>query len=115
MEAKYMALTHATRKAIWLRQLLSELGLPPSSPTPLHVDNQAAQSYANNQDFHMRTKHIDIRHHFCRDKVKSGEITTPYIHTDENLADLFTKALPTPRHHALVKRLGLVSGVEGES
>ena len=115
MEAEYMALTHATREAIWLRSSLTELHFPPTSATPIYVDNQAAISFANNQDFHMRTKHIDIRHHFCREKIASGEITINYIHTSDNLADLFTKALPTPRHQDLVKRLALSAGVEEES
>ena len=115
MEAEYMALTHATREAIWLRSCLSKLHLPQSSATPIHVDNQAAISFANAQDFHMRTKHIDICHHFCREKIASGEIAISYINTTDNLADLFTKALPTPRHRDLVKKLGLTAGVEEES
>jgi len=115
MEAEYMALTHATREAIWLQTSLAELHLTPSSATPIHVDNQAAISFANTQDFHMRTKHIDIQHHFCRKKIASGEISIAYVHTNDNLADLFTKALPTPRHQDLVKRLSLSAGVEEEN
>jgi hypothetical protein len=115
MEAEYMAMTHATREAIWLRALLTEIGVPQHAPTVLHVDNQAALAFSQNRDFHMRTKHIAIRHYFCRDAVKNGDIAPQYIHTDRNLADLFTKALPAPRHRALVSQLGLAPGAEGES
>jgi len=107
MEAEYMALTHTIREVIWLRHLLSELSLTQKGPTEVLVDNQAALAYANSQDFHMRTKHIDIRHHFCREKIESGEIFTNYIHTSENVADLFTKGLSTPQHQALLRLLDL--------
>ena len=115
MEAEYMALTHATCEAIWLRKVLAELGAPQSNPTILHVDNQAALAFAKNQDFHTRTKHIAIHHHFCRDAVKNGDIEPQYIHTDSNLADIFTKALSAPRHLALVPELHLDTSAEGES
>ena len=115
MEAEYMALTHATREAIWLRAVLAELGAPQTSPTVLHVDNQATLAFAKNQDLHSRTKHIAIRHFFCCDAVKNGDIDPCYIHTDNNLADIFTKALPAPRHLDLVSRLNLSVGAEGES
>lgn len=107
MEAEYMAISHAAREAIWLRNLISELGLSIAEPTEINVDNQAAISFANDEAIHPRTKHIDIRHHFCRDKVTSGEIRTNYISTDENSADIFTKSLSAPRHTSLCQLVGM--------
>ena len=67
MEAEYMALTHSSREAIWLRRLLDEVGLPQDRPTTIHVDNQGAIAFAQNPVHHGRSKHIDLRHHFVRD------------------------------------------------
>jgi hypothetical protein len=66
-EVEYIAAAHAsdtTKEVIWLRRLLTDLGLDLDSPTTLHVDNQSAIATARNPEFHDRTKHIEIRHHF---------------------------------------------------
>ena len=107
MEAEYMAESLATRQIIWLRTLTAELGIPYSGPTILNVDNQGAIAYSNNAINHGRTKHIDIQHHFVREKVISHEVDIRYCATDDNLADLLTKALPRPKHDDFVKRLGM--------
>ena len=64
MEAKYMAVTTATHKAIWLRQLVSELGIDTIGPMPIHVDNRAAIKLTKDSKFHAHTKHINIKHHY---------------------------------------------------
>lgn len=107
MEAEYMALSYATREAIWLRNLLGELGLVQGEPTQIYVDNQGTISFAKSQDFHGRSKHIDIRHHFVRECIARQDIEVLYRSTDVNLADIFTKALPRERFNALMSLLGL--------
>ena len=57
MEAEYMAVAAATREAIWLRQLVSELGIDTVGPTPIHVDNRAAIELTKDSKFHARAKH----------------------------------------------------------
>ena len=107
MEAEYMAESLATRQVIWLRTLTAELGIPYSGPTILKVDNQGAIAYSYNAINHGRTKHIDIQHHFVREKIISREVDIQYCATDDNLADLLTKALPKPKHEDFVNRLGM--------
>jgi hypothetical protein len=107
MEAEYMAESLAARQVIWLWTLPTELGIPYPGPTTLHVDNQGAINYSNNAINHGRTKHIDIQHHFVREKLVSNEMQLQYCATDDNLADIFTKALPKPKHDDLVTRLGM--------
>ena len=63
-EAEYVSTTQAAQEAIYLRTLLSELNLPPSSPTWLQCDNQSAISLTKSPIAHSRLKHIDIQHHF---------------------------------------------------
>src|ERR1700678_2223686 len=79
----------------------------------LNVDNQGAINYSMNAINHSRTKHIDIQHHFVHEKLVSNEIEIQYCATENNLADLFTKALPKPRHEDLAKRLGMAEGSRG--
>jgi hypothetical protein len=93
-EAKYVAATHAAKEAIWLCQLLSDIH--PSAPTciPLHCNNQAAIKLATNDNYHVRTKHIDMHYRFICQTVKQGVIALAYCPTEDMVADVLTKALP---------------------
>ena len=107
LEAEYMAESLTARQVIWLRMVLAELGFRLAKPTTLMVDNQGAISYSTNPVHHARTKHIDIQHHFVREKIVSNEIEIQHCATDDNLADLLTKALPAPKHQEFVRRMGM--------
>ena len=72
--------------------MLTEIKVKFKTPV-LHVDNQGAIALAQNRVNHQRTKHIDIRFHFIRDVIRSGKIIVKYVGTNENIADVFTKAL----------------------
>lgn len=106
-EAEYMALTQAAKEAIWLRRLLAELGFRTQEPTIIHEDNQSAIALAKNPVYHARSKHIDIQHHFIRDKVESGEVDLSYTPTENMIADVLTKPLPKTRFRDLVISMGL--------
>ena len=60
-----------------------------------------------NPAYHSRTKHIDIRHHFIRDKVELGEIELQYCPTEDMVADVLTKALSRDKHGKHTSSLGL--------
>jgi hypothetical protein len=113
MEAEYMAASLATREALWLRTLFAELGLPYSGPTTLYVDNRSAINFSKNSGFHARSKHIDIQHHFVREKIISNKITIIHCASEDNLADILTKALPMPKHQNLTTRLGMTLELQG--
>ena len=107
-EAEYIAGTHAAKEAIWLRLLISEILSPTSLPTPIFCDNNGAISLAkDNTTFHPRTKHIDIRYHYIREKVQNRDITVIRVGTSENIADIFTKALPRLKFEGLCHLLGI--------
>ncbi|SGZ35693.1 BQ5605_C141g13430 [Microbotryum silenes-dioicae] len=92
-DAEYLALSHAGKEAIFLRQLFGELGLSSSKPVLIYGDNQGANALTKNPVFHARTRHIRLREHFVRDMVSMGDIVVQYINTGEMTADIFTKAL----------------------
>ena len=73
-KAEYVALSSATQESVWMGRLNSELGNPPKGPVVILEDNQSTIAMARNPQFHGRTKHIDIRHHFVRERVGNGTI-----------------------------------------
>ena len=92
-EAEYVAATHASKEAIWLRRLIGDLVSHSDNSTTLLCDNQSAVHLAHSDNYHARTKHIDIRYHFIRDVIERGEIKLLYCPTDDMTVDIFTKAL----------------------
>jgi hypothetical protein len=93
-EAEYVAATHAAKECIWLRRLIGEIFPRLIDQTTLFCDNQAALRLATDDNYHARTKHIDIRFHFIRQTVEDGSINLIYCSTDDMTADILTKALP---------------------
>ena len=93
-EAEYRAASSTTCEIVWLRRLLEELGCPQTGPTTLRCDNESCIALARNPVFHARLKHIEIQYHFIREKLLDETIDVVYCKTEDNLADLFTKALP---------------------
>ncbi len=102
-----MAITEAAKEAIWLRQLLQDFGIPTSSPMVIREDNQGCIALTKNSVFHARTKHIDIKLHFIREKVKEGDIIVEYCSTKEMIADILTKGVPKTQFEYLRFKMGL--------
>lgn len=93
-EAEYVALSVAISEACWLRYLLIDFQVVDKSCSVLiYEDNQSAIKVCKNPEFHKRLKHIDIRFHFIRDKVKENIVILKYVPTSMQLADFFTKPL----------------------
>ena len=92
-EAEYVALSMATQEAVWLRRLLSDVGLQVDTATTIYEDNQGAIDLSKNPKHHNRTKHIDVSFHFTRERMAAKEIDVSYIPTEHNLADVMTKGL----------------------
>ncbi|OQE10054.1 hypothetical protein PENFLA_c097G07305 [Penicillium flavigenum] len=119
MDAEYVACAEAAKEAMWIRNFINDLRIPgvQIDTVPLYIDNNSALKLTRNPEFHSRSKHIYVKHHFVREKVEEGLIDTQRVNTKDNLADVFTKALPRSTHEDLVERLNLHSGggIESES
>ena len=106
-EAEYVALSSATQEAVWLRRLMEDLGRQMDAPTTIYEDNQGAIELAKNAKYHNRTKHIDICHHFVRERVVSNEIQVIYCPTGDMIADIMTKGLAKLSFEKLRNLLGV--------
>jgi hypothetical protein len=107
MESEYVAATHAAKEGLWLRSLIKQVFDVQLSPTTLFSDNQSAIALTKDNQYHVRTKHIDVRFHFIRWIVKQGAIRLVYCPTDDMIADTLTKALPSAKVKHFTIELGL--------
>ncbi|GAA5871005.1 hypothetical protein JCM3774_003501 [Rhodotorula dairenensis] len=82
IEAEYLGLLHASKQAIHLSQLLSELAQGSGKPIKLFGDNQGANAFSRNSQFHNRTRRLRLTEHFVREQVQQGDITVTYIPTE---------------------------------
>lgn len=104
-EAEYVAASSAVKEMMWIRQLLDDIGSSSLNPTELKLDNQGAIKLIKNPEYHKRTKHIDVKYHFIREKYDEGVVKPMYVSSELQLADLFTKPLPKPRFQKLLDQL----------
>ncbi|KAJ3570020.1 hypothetical protein NP233_g4673 [Leucocoprinus birnbaumii] len=92
-EAEYIAVGEATRESIWLRTHLAERNNECKGATIIFCDNNGAITLSKDPIHHTRNKHIDVRHHFIREKVEDQQIDVWRVSTEDNVADVLTKAL----------------------
>ena len=108
-EAEYKALANATPEVIWVQSMLKELGISEVHPPCLWCDNLGATYLSANPVFHARTKHIEIDFHFVRERVANKQLEDRFIPSRDQLADGFTKALPTSGFEEFRRNLNLVA------
>ena len=92
-EAEYYAASEATKEAIWVSRMLAEIGIV-TGCVPLLDDSQACIRMVERKTTSNKTKHVDIKAHFIRHHHAKGDIRMVNIPTDDQLADVLTKALP---------------------
>nr|GEV67248.1 hypothetical protein [Tanacetum cinerariifolium] len=105
-EAEYVSLSACYAQVLWMRTQLIDYGFH-FDKIPMYCDSKATIAISCNPVQHSRTKHIDVRYHFIKEKVEKGIVELFFVGTEYQLADLFTKALFEDRFKYLVKRLGM--------
>jgi hypothetical protein len=106
-EAEYMAAASAVREGLWLRKLLCDLDVGARGPVLIHCDSQAAIKLLGNPIVSARSKHIDVLHHFARERVARGEVCFEYCCTERMIADALTKAVPQHKFELCCAGMGL--------
>ena len=106
-EAEYRGAAVAACEVAWLQMLLADLGIQVQVPVVIHCDNLSSIQLARNPVFHARMKHIEVHYHFIRKRVLDGDIDLTYVGTDEQVADIFTKALGAEKLRRFRAMLGV--------
>eukprot|EP00253_Pinus_taeda_P035931 PITA_35931 len=92
-----------------LRKILEDLQVKQVQSTPLMIDNTSAIKLAKNPKFHGRTKHINTKYHLIRHHVEAKTIHLSHCSTNEQIADIFTKALGREKLEQFRMMLGLTN------
>ena len=112
-EAEYVTACEASQELVWLCQLLASLHHRQATASPLMCDNNGTIVLSGNPAFHSKLKHTQIKYKFLRERVNDGQVYLPCVLSQDNIADLFTKAL-TPHvfaHHRAA--MGLQDSIQG--
>ena len=106
-EAEFRAMAQGICELLWLKIILEDLKIRWDEPMRLYCDNKSAISIAHNPVQHDRTKHIEVDRHFIKEKLDSGMICTPYVSTQNQLADILTKGLNCSNFERIISKLGM--------
>ena len=92
-----------------MKKFIEDLEVVPTIQEPLKIlcDNEGAIAIANDAMSQKRSRHIRRKFNYIRDEVENGEISIHKVHTDQNLADPFTKPLPQAKHEDHARAIGL--------
>ncbi|GJS05072.1 retrotransposon protein, putative, ty1-copia subclass [Tanacetum coccineum] len=109
-EAEYIAAYDASKEVIWVRKFISGLGVVPiiKEPINMYCDNTGAITIANESGITKGARHFCAKVHYLREVIEFGDIKLEKVHTNDNLADLFTKALAFPKHSEHTKNIGML-------
>ncbi|GJV68911.1 putative ribonuclease H-like domain-containing protein [Tanacetum coccineum] len=107
-EAEYVAAANCCGQVLWIQNQMLDYGFNFMN-TKIYIDNESTICIVKNPVYHSKTKHIAIRHHFIRDAYEKKLIQVLKIHTDDNVADLLTKAFDVSRFQFLVVTIGMIN------
>ncbi|GJV25057.1 putative ribonuclease H-like domain-containing protein [Tanacetum coccineum] len=107
-EAEYVAAASCCGQVLWIQNQMLDYGFNFMN-TKIYIDNESTICIVKNPVYHSKTKHIAIRHHFIRDAYEKKLIQVLKIHTDDNVADLLTKAFDVSRFQFLVVNIGMIN------
>lgn len=106
-EAEFMSMVAATQEGLWLNKLQCEIFPNSSNQVKLFCDNKSAISLSSTNNYHSRTKHIDVKYNFIKELVFKRKLNPQYIPTNEMVADVLTKPLPKQRHRTCSESMGI--------
>ncbi|MCI09208.1 copia protein, partial [Trifolium medium] len=106
-EAEFVAAASFACQGVWLRRILEQLKQTQLTGTVIFCDNTSSIKLSKNPVMHGRCKHIDVRYHFLRDLTKDGTVQMSFCSSQDQIADIMTKALKLETFCNLRARLGM--------
>ena len=94
LEAEYQGMAAAVQEALYLKTLLEDFAIQQKQPIAIGEEKQSCIKLCQNPVMHKRSKHIETKFHFLRDKTEDGTISIHYLPTNKMAAEIFTKFLP---------------------
>ncbi|GJY60773.1 putative ribonuclease H-like domain-containing protein [Tanacetum coccineum] len=107
-EAEYVAAVNCCGQVLWIQNQMLDYGFNFMN-IKIYIDNESTICIVKNLVFHSKTKHIKIRQHFIRDAYEKKLIQVLKIHTDDNVADLLTKAFDVSKFNFLIVNIGMIN------
>ncbi|PRQ42655.1 putative RNA-directed DNA polymerase [Rosa chinensis] len=107
-EAEFRGMAHGVCELLWIRHLLKDLGFKNRKTMDLHCDNKAAIEIAHNPVQHDRTKHVEVDRHFIKENLDRKIIYFPFVQSEEQLADILTKAVSGKVFNSSLDKLGMI-------
>ena len=105
-EAEFVAGGEAAKEATWVKAFLKEINIGGKEAIPLYCDNQGAIKVTNNPELHKKMKHVELIFRYVQQSQRTGIIDARYVESKNQVADIFTKALPTPSFQYLRQKFG---------
>lgn len=106
VEAEYMGMSTTTQEALWLKGLHEEI-FGSMQSVRIYCDNRGSIDLGNNPIYHAKTKHIEIRHHFLREKIKENKVNFKHVRTEEMIADFLTKPVNANKNNFCCNAINL--------
>ncbi|GJW24266.1 hypothetical protein Tco_0038077 [Tanacetum coccineum] len=109
-KAEYIAASDASEESVWVRKFIFGLGIVPTIEEPINMycDNTKAIIVANESRITKDARHFCAKVHYLRKVIEFGDIKLEKVHTDDNLADPFRKALAFPKHSKHTRNIGML-------
>ena len=104
-ESELIALETGVKEALWIKNLFTELNIKIILPITLMSDNKSALSMIHDPIQHELTKHIDMDRNFIKERIEEKTLCTPYIPSEYNCADMFTKGVTKPHLDKFLTKL----------
>ncbi|KAL1559311.1 putative RNA-directed DNA polymerase [Salvia divinorum] len=106
-EAEFRGIKSGLTEVLWLKKLMTELDLKSTQPCRLLCDNKAAISISENPVQHDRTKHVEVDRHFIKDTIDAKIVELPYVKSEDQLADVLTKAMNSQSFRGVLDKLSI--------
>nr|GEW66184.1 putative retrotransposon protein [Tanacetum cinerariifolium] len=109
-ESEYIAVYDASKEVVWIRKFIFGLGVVPTieEPIRMYCDNTRAITIANESGITEGARHYRVKVYYLHEVIELGDVKIEKFHTDDNLADPFTKALPLAKHSEHTLNIGML-------